>query len=272
MTNVDIGRYSKRIVQYIWDPEPTPTHADHPSPVWCLGQSYKLDKKGGDLTEPSAVSSTDPSTNASIEAAAIGSPPGQASTESSFEEVKNAVPQVDLPARLVPAWPEAFLDDFESRIWLTYRSGFPEIAKSSDPKAPSQMSLAVRLKSHLSAGHGFSSDTGWGCMIRSGQCVLANTLALLRLGRSKSGGGTPWKCVCPNLHIIGWRRGSCHPKEGEILRLFADDHAAPFSIHRFVEHGAAACGTYPGQWFGPSATAKCIEYAGRCAIVFQRAR
>jgi len=57
-----------------------------------------------------------------------------------------------------------------------------------------------------------------------------------------------------------WKRGEQEPEEKELLSLFADDPAAPFSIHKFVEHGAAACGTRPGQWFGPSATAQCIEY------------
>lgn len=47
--------------------------------------------------------------------------------------------------------------------------------------------------------------------------------------------------------------------ERPILSLFADDPQAPFSIHRFVEHGAAECGKYPGEWFGPSATARCIQ-------------
>jgi cysteine protease ATG4 len=43
------------------------------------------------------------------------------------------------------------------------------------------------------------------------------------------------------------------------MSLFADDPQAPFSIHRFVEHGAAVCGKYPGEWFGPSAAARCIQ-------------
>jgi len=30
-------------------------------------------------------------------------------------------------------------------------------------------------------------------------------------------------------------------------------------LHRFVEHGAEACGKHPGEWFGPSATARCIQ-------------
>lgn len=81
-------------------------------------------------------------------------------------------------------WPPAFLDDFEARIWLTYRSNFPVIAKSKDPKALSSMSLSVRLRSQIVDHTGFTSDTGWGCMIRSGQSLLANALIMLRLGRS----------------------------------------------------------------------------------------
>jgi cysteine protease ATG4 len=47
--------------------------------------------------------------------------------------------------------------------------------------------------------------------------------------------------------------------DAPILSLFADDQKAPFSIHRFVSRGAAVCGKYPGEWFGPSATARCIQ-------------
>lgn len=80
-------------------------------------------------------------------------------------------------------WPPSFLDDFEARIWLTYRSNFPAIPKSEDPKAASSMSLSVRLRSQLVDQGGFTSDTGWGCMIRSGQSLLANALVMLKLGR-----------------------------------------------------------------------------------------
>ena len=57
-----------------------------------------------------------------------------------------------------------------------------------------------------------------------------------------------------------WRRGENSKEETRLLSLFADDPRAPFSIHKFVEHGAAACGKHPGEWFGPSATANCIQY------------
>ena len=89
---------------------------------------------------------------------------------------------------------------------------------------------------------GFTSDTGWGCMIRSGQSMLANTLVMLQLGRE-------------------WRLGQREQEHKALLALFADAPEAPFSIHKFVEHGAQACGKHPGEWFGPSATAQCIQYA-----------
>ena len=48
-------------------------------------------------------------------------------------------------------------------------------------------------------------------------------------------------------------------EERQLISLFADDPNAPFSIHRFVEYGALACGKHPGEWFGPSATARCTK-------------
>jgi cysteine protease ATG4 len=45
------------------------------------------------------------------------------------------------------------------------------------------MTLSVRLRSQLVDSQGFTADTGWGCMIRSGQSLLANALCILSLGR-----------------------------------------------------------------------------------------
>jgi cysteine protease ATG4 len=63
--------------------------------------------------------------------------------------------------------------------------------------------------------------------------------------------------------IADWRITDSTPEADTehraLLSLFADDPQAPFSIHRFVELGAAVCGKYPGEWFGPSATARCIQ-------------
>lgn len=220
----------------IWDPEPRNDNA-HSAPIWCLGRQY--------AAKPRVSPDPHPSTTTLKDQTPHNPPPPQKPplesklTSSGFEHVVK-----DESATAVNGtnddWPPDFLDDFESRIWLTYRSNFPPIPKSEDPKAASTMSFSVRLKSQLSNQNGFTTDTGWGCMIRSGQSLLANSLAILTLGRDR-------------------RRGTADEQERELLSLFADDPRAPFSIHKFVEHGAAACGTYPGQWFGPSATAKCIE-------------
>jgi cysteine protease ATG4 len=138
------------------------------------------------------------------------------------------------------AWPEAFMKDFESRIWMTYRSNFTPIPRNNTPEATSSMSLGVRLRSQLMDSQSFTSDTGWGCMIRSGQSLLANTLCILLLGRD-------------------WRKGQKPEEESKLLAMFVDHPEAPFSIHRFVKCGAESCGKYPGEWFGPSATARCIQ-------------
>lgn len=63
------------------------------------------------------------------------------------------------------------------------------------------------------------------------------------------------------LIFTDWRVGSSTPEDDDrgIAQLFADDTRAPFSVHRFVQHGAAVCGKYPGEWFGPSAAARCIQ-------------
>lgn len=107
---------------------------------------------------------------------------------------------------------------------------------------------------------GFTSDTGWGCMIRSGQSLLANGLSFLLLGRGNySSRHKVNKRLLANISS-DWRRGTKVDEEIRLLSLFADCPDAPFSIHRFVEHGAERCGKYPGEWFGPSATALCIQY------------
>ena len=55
---------------------------------------------------------------------------------------------------------QEFLDDFKSNIWMTYRCNFTGI--KTLPGIPKEQQL--------------TSDTGWGCMIRSGQMLIANCI------------------------------------------------------------------------------------------------
>lgn len=139
------------------------------------------------------------------------------------------------------AWPTDFLNDVDARIWMTYRTSFPLIPRAK--QGPSSVSIGGLFRGSGLDMNGFRSDVGWGCMIRTSQSLLANSLMVLKLGRE-------------------WRRPeyeNIDRAEAEILELFVDTPTAPFSLHNFVWHGEAACGKMPGEWFGPSAAASSIK-------------
>ena len=183
MASVDFGRY-KRIVQYFWDPEPK---NDDPlqAPIWCLGTEY--------LATTLLPRSTHTSSNLASVTKALEDDQDSVmvSSESSWNGTLNSSNasgglMATTASEEDRGWPKEFLDDFESRFWFTYRSHFPPIKKWLDPNAALPMSLSIRLISQLGDQGGFTSDTGWGCMIRSGQCLLANALGILNFGRGKS--------------------------------------------------------------------------------------
>ncbi|KAG6890660.1 hypothetical protein C0992_000230, partial [Termitomyces sp. T32_za158] len=146
----------------------------------------------------------------------------------------------------VPHDPAALDADFASRIWLTYRSHFPPIrdVRLADLDAPSPQ---IPRRTWVWADKAWSSDTGWGCMLRTGQSLLANALVHLHLGRD-------------------WRRPSQPAPTPDyatyvrILTWFLDDPApdAPFSVHRMALAGKEL-GKDVGQWFGPSTAAGAIK-------------
>lgn len=175
MNHIDVGQKCKKLVQYLWDPEPKNEDAD--SPVWCLGKSYRNPspsvEQGQDENPSSAGPSEQPDNQSTLsyqgsEYSFIdgGKDLASSGVQSSFHE-----------------WPSSFLDDFESRFWLTYRSGFPAIPRVGDDNSSASRTLSVRLRMQLGNADGFTADTGWGCMIRSGQSLLATALSIITLGR-----------------------------------------------------------------------------------------
>lgn len=182
----EVSRYGRRIVKMIWDPQPHNDRALN-RPVWCLGCSYTHEptRKRASSPEsptPAAIDST-PTRNLSVTAESTPTNPAPCTLSNSTSSSVSSSRACDEPS-VDGGWPVTFLDDFESRIWLTYRSGFEPIPRSTDPKASAALSFAMRLKT-LGDQTGFSSDTGWGCMIRSGQSLLANSLSICQLGRGK---------------------------------------------------------------------------------------
>jgi cysteine protease ATG4 len=115
----------------------------------------------------------------------------------------------------------AFHLDFISSIWISYRSGFPPIRPST-----------------------LTSDAGWGCMLRCGQMVLAGSLMRIYVGSR-------------------WRFSNLKPPPRnyiEVIKMFADDPAAPFSIHNVARTGQERFNLPIGQWFSPTAVSDVLSY------------
>lgn len=107
----------------------------------------------------------------------------------------------------------AFLEDFSSRIWVTYRKGFDAISDSK-----------------------FTSDVNWGCMVRSSQMLVAQALMFHHLGRS-------WRKPSQK---------PCNPEYIRILHLFGDSEVCAFSVHNLLQAGKSY-GLAAGSWVGPYA-------------------
>ena len=179
MAHINIGNRYQRLVQMLWDPEP---RNDDPTagPVWCLGREYEL-APGRTGHEPASKTASEANTvhDADSDIVIISKRPEAQPLSSGPSDSEN-----NDAAREAAAWPDDFLEDFEARFWFTYRYQFSPIRRIAGTSS-SAITLTVRLRSQLVDHGDFTSDTGWGCMIRSGQCLLANALGALRIGRSK---------------------------------------------------------------------------------------
>ncbi|KAJ7257890.1 hypothetical protein B0H12DRAFT_1110453 [Mycena haematopus] len=169
-------------------------------------------------------------------------------------------------------WPPQFYSDFRSRVWCTYRREFE--AMEGGPRA-------------------FTSDAGWGCMLRTGQSLLANALLTIHVGRDwrRPPGPPPTRSSfflpTPNSSPKSTHRrkhsvpssppfspttttnssssmfNEDRARQAAYVRLltwFFDTPApeAPFSVHRMALAGKDL-GTEVGQWFGPSIAAGAIK-------------
>ena len=153
--------------------EPSP-----PAPA-AVGRRSSIDSRRSPNPLRSSVSSS----------AAISIPSGDPS-------LSQSQPASSAPKDPGRHWPPVFYADFTSRIWLTYRSQFLPIrditldelnAVGLDPtSALSSSPQPKKWNWPLGGEKCWSSDAGWGCMLRTGQSLLANALVHTHLGRGAS--------------------------------------------------------------------------------------
>lgn len=124
---------------------------------------------------------------------------------------------------------EGFKSDFMSKVWMTYRRAFP-----------------------LMTGSTFTTDCGWGCMLRSGQMLLAQALVCHFLGRS-------WRWT-PDKPIQNAREFQEDCQHRTIIKWFGDKSSvnSPLSIHQMVKLGESL-GKKAGDWYGPASVAHCLK-------------
>lgn len=113
---------------------------------------------------------------------------------------------------------DAFNEDIRSLLWFTYRKNFKPIG-----------------------GTGPTSDSGWGCMLRCGQMMLAQAMTLRHLGKK-------WR----------WKPKTADLTYMMILKSFLEKKDSLYSIHQIAQMGVSE-GKQIGQWFGPNTVSQVIK-------------
>lgn len=194
----------------------------------------------------------------------------------------------------------AFLRDLRSRVWITYRRGFPAIssgadrgsggsggsedASASEASASEASTAGVAISRRIveRAPYQYTTDAGWGCTLRVGQMLLANALSIHFFGRG-------YRRRDAGPCVPGGDARARDPHDG-LLSWFGDHpdaNACPFSIHEVYRWGRGELdeetgekkpggvpGVVPGRWLGPCVTAQAMAAltnarrpGGMCAYV-----
>ncbi|OQS01068.1 cysteine protease family C54 [Thraustotheca clavata] len=121
---------------------------------------------------------------------------------------------------------ESLVQHLQSIIWLTYRRDFAQMVP-----------------------YEFTSDAGWGCMLRTAQMMLCEALL-----RNLSIHRTTRFCWKDNETLA--------PEVVQVLRSFVDspkeEDGCFYAIHRMVQVGMKY-DMLPGEWYGPTTAAQVLR-------------
>jgi cysteine protease ATG4 len=163
-----------KAVRYLLDSDATPDKCTEP--IWLLGVQHP------GYEPPPFVLMT---RRSSIDSRRHSPSSFRSSSSSELSQSQPSNNNSTKHANPANNWPPVFYADFTSRIWLTYRSQFTPIrdltlgALEGDDVGSSPPSK----RTFWGGEKCWTTDAGWGCMLRTGQSLLANALLHLHLGR-----------------------------------------------------------------------------------------
>ena len=182
-----------KAMRYLLDSDSTPDKCT--DPIWLLGVQHPgyepppVDPASPVLSRSGSVNSRRASSFRTSTSSTVTAVSGNALSSSQTSSSKNPAAH----------WPPEFYADFTSRVWITYRSHFHPIRDSSltvleREQAEAAIAAAAGITTPISSSppskrwwpsgeKGWTSDAGWGCMLRTGQSLLATALVHLHLGR-----------------------------------------------------------------------------------------
>lgn len=144
---------------------------------------------------------------------------------------------------------EEDLQKYKNVFKISYKSDFPLLTSTSNNNYSLNVLYTGGIKTYVNnssnAEKGFTTDIGWGCMIRSMQTLLANSIRIDMLSLD---------------NLLDMRYSENEEKtDTYISELFKDEKKYPFSIHNITELGFEMFNVNVGDWFGPSVGAQCIQ-------------
>ncbi|KAH9947064.1 peptidase family C54-domain-containing protein [Amylocystis lapponica] len=252
-----------KAMRYLLDSDATPDRCT--DPIWLLGVEHpgytppppptaSPQRLGASMGRRDSVGSRRSPSSLSSSTSSSPITPSPGILDQSLSQSQPSSPSYNAkdPSR---HWPAVFYADFTSRIWVTYRSQFDcpirdttltalESELVENPGTPSSPQ-PKKWNWPLGGEKGWSTDVGWGCMLRTGQTLLANSILHLYLGRD-------WRRPPYPIYTADYATYV------QIITWFLDNPACPFSVHRMALVGKDL-GKDVGQWFGPSTAAGAIK-------------
>jgi cysteine protease ATG4 len=176
-------------MRYILDSDAQPDKCT--DPIWVVGILHQGYEPPSVTTQPSP-STPPPPTRRDCTDSRRSPSSRRSSSSSSYSNSTLSTSPSTSSSKPSSSWPPAFYSDYTSRIWLTYRSHYPPIRDTAlasldtDTDTRDLNSSQIRRWNWPGTGEKtWTSDAGWGCMLRTGQSILANSLIHLHLARGK---------------------------------------------------------------------------------------